>query len=87
MRSRLALLSITLLALSSCASEGIKFVHPQSGATAECSASGFGIGAAFVEGTIADCATRYEAKGYWPLEKLTAEQRLDLDKRGLLQKD
>jgi len=83
--SSVALLLLPLLG-SGCSSQTVKFVQPQSGATAECSASGFGIGAAWVEGTLRECVKRYEDRGYLPLDKLTSEQRADLERRGLLPK-
>jgi hypothetical protein len=78
------LLAGSLLALISCANQRITLVHPQSGATVECTGSGSGLGAAWVQGYIEDCTRRNEDKGYVPLEKLTPEQRDDLQRRGLL---
>jgi len=82
---RLVVLPFAMLS-SACSSQTVGFIQPQSGATAECSASGFGIGAAWVEGTLRECAKRYEDRGYIPLDKLTPEQRVDLERRGLLPK-
>ena len=75
------------LVLASCSSQGIKLIHPQSGATAECSASGFGIGASFGEGFVGGCARSYEERGYVQLERLTAEERASLERRDLLPKN
>ena len=79
-------LPIVLLATSACSSQTVKLVQPQSGATAECSASGFGFGAAWVEETLGGCARPYESRGYIRLDRLTPEQRADLERRGLLPK-
>ncbi len=80
-------LLVTILLLSpGCASQGVTFINPQSGATLECSGSGFGLGTAWVKGHIDDCVRRGETRGYVSVDKLTPEQRLDLEKRGLLPK-
>jgi len=76
-----------LITVASCASQSVKFIHPQSGATAECSASGFGIGASFSEGFVSGCGRAYQERGYVKLDQLTAEQRAALEQRGLLPKD
>jgi len=81
------LVALAFVILSSaCSSQTVGLIQPQSGATAECSASGFGIGAAWVEGTLRECVKRYEDRGYLPLDQLTSEQRADLERRGLLPK-
>jgi hypothetical protein len=82
----LAVLTLLLLASTACSTQTVRFVNPQSGATAQCSASGFSIGAAWVEETLRGCARPYESRGYVRLEKLTPEQRADLERRGLLPK-
>jgi hypothetical protein len=79
--------AFTLLTLAACTSQTVKFIHPQSGATAECSASGIGIGASFSEGFVSGCGRSYEDRGYVRLEQLTPEQRADLERRGLLPKN
>ena len=79
-------LPLILLASAACSSQTVKLVQPQTGATAECSASGFGIASAWVEETLAGCARPYESRGYVRLDKLTPEQRADLERRGLLPK-
>lgn len=78
------LLACSLLTLLSCANQRVTLVHPQSGATIECTGSGSGLGAAWVKSYVEDCTRRNEDRGYVPLEKLTPEQRQELDKRGLL---
>ena len=75
------------LVLAACSSQGVKLIHPQSGATAQCSASGFGIGASFGEGFVGGCARSYEERGYVQLERLTPEERASLERRGLLPKN
>jgi hypothetical protein len=77
-------LPLLLLASSACSSQTVKLVQPRSGATAECSASGFGIGAAWVEETLRGCVEPYESRGYVPVAKLMPEQKADLERRGLL---
>ena len=72
---------------SACSGQGVKLIHPQSGATAQCSASGFGIGASFGEGFVGGCARSYEERGYVQLERLTPEERVSLERRGLLPKN
>jgi len=83
----LAAFSLLLLALSACSSRNVKFIHPQSGATAECSASGFGIGASFSDSAVSGCGRVYEERGYVKLDQLTPAQRADLEARGLLPKN
>ena len=80
---RLALMLCVLL-LPACVSQGVTFINPRNGATLECSGAGFGLGSAWVKGHIDDCARRSEARGYVSVDQLTPEQRLDLEKRGLL---
>ena len=81
-----ALLAL-LFALTGCASQTVKLIHPQSGASAECSASGFGVGVSIADGIVGGCSRAYEERGYLPLERLRPEQRADLERRGLLPKD
>ena len=79
-------LPLVLLFNAGCSSQTVKLVQPQSGATAECGASGFGFGAAWVEETLGGCLRPYESRGYVRLDRLTPEQRADLERRGLLAK-
>lgn len=72
------------LMLSNCASHSVKMIHPQSGATAECGGSGYGIGTSFSEGFVSGCMRAYENRGFIRVENLTPEQRADLERRGLL---
>ncbi len=76
-----------LMALAGCASQTIKLIHPQTGATAECSASGFGVGVSIADGIVGGCRRAYEERGYLALEQLPPEQRADLERRGLLLKN
>jgi hypothetical protein len=62
-------------------------IHPQTGATAECSGSSVGFGPLFTESFVDSCARVYQNRGYVPLERLTPEERADLARRGLLPKD
>jgi len=80
-------LALALLLFSACTSQTVKFIHPQTGATAECSASGFGIGAGFNEGFVGGCGRAYEERGYLRADQLTPEQRANLEQRGLMPKE
>ncbi|HEV8723768.1 MAG TPA: hypothetical protein VGW77_24390 [Candidatus Binatia bacterium] len=75
------------LALSACTSQTVKMIQPQTGATAECSGSSFGFGPLFTESFADSCARVYENRGYVALERLTPQERADLERRGLLPKD
>ena len=80
-------LSFLLLMVSGCASQTVKFIQPQSGATAECSASGFGIGASFSDSYLNSCIRSYEGRGFVKIDQLTAAQRAELKSHGLMPKD
>lgn len=85
--SRIAVsLLLWIAALAACASRSVMLIHPQSGATARCAAAGVGIMAGSAEGFVEECLRQYESQGYLVEEKLTPEQRADLEKRGLLPK-
>lgn len=81
---RYFLLASWLLIIPACSTREITLVHPQSGATVQCSGSGFGLGTGWIESYIEACTRRNGARGYLPVEKLTPEQREELEKRGLL---
>ena len=76
-----------LLALAACSSPSIKLIHPQSGATAECSGNGFAIGASIADGIVGGCSRAYEERGYVPLDQLQPDDRASLERRGLLPKN
>ena len=76
----------TLFTLAGCANRTVNFIHPQTGASAQCGASGFGIGASFTEGLVSGCSRAWENRGYVQLDQLTPEQRENLERRGLLPK-
>lgn len=76
-----------LLVLAGCSSQSILLIHPQSGATAECSASGFASGASIADGIVGGCSRAYEARDYVPLERLQPDERASLERRGLLPKN
>jgi len=78
---------LLLLVLAGCSSQSIKFIDPQSGATAECSASGFAIGVSIADGILGGCSRAYEDRGYVPLERLQPDERASLERRGLLPKN
>ena len=76
-----------LFALAACSSHSIKLINPQTGATAECSANGFAIGASIPDGIVGGCSRTYEERGYVPLDQLRADDRATLERRGLLPKN
>ena len=78
---------VILLALGGCSSQSTKLIHPHSGATAECSASGFAIGVSIADGIVGGCSRAYEERGYVPLERLQPDERASLERRGLLPKN
>ncbi|HEX2228313.1 MAG TPA: hypothetical protein VHM64_14340 [Candidatus Binatia bacterium] len=79
-------LLLMAILLGACTSQAVTLVDPQSGATAECSGSGFGFAGLGLKGYIDDCVRQAETRGYVPLDNLTAEQRIELEKRGMLPK-
>lgn len=81
------LLAALCFGLSACTSQTVKMIHPQTGASAECSGSSVGFGPLFTESFVDSCARVYQNRGYVPLERLTPEERADLSRRGLLPKD
>jgi hypothetical protein len=74
-------------AIAGCASQTVKMIQPQTGATAECSGSSYGFGPLFTESFVDSCARAYENRGYVALQRLTPEDRARLEQRGLLPKD
>ena len=80
------LLSVFLAGISGCTSRSVMLVHPQSGATARCGAAGAGIMAGTADSLVEECLKSYESQGYVDVEKLTPEQRADLERRGVLPK-
>ena len=69
-----------------CASQSVMLVHPQSGATIKCGAAGAGVIAGAAQSLVEECSKRYESQGYVDVEKLTPQQRVDLERRGVLPK-
>src|SRR2546428_11873018 len=82
----LLVLLFCILGLQGCASQSVLLVHPQRGSAVRCNASGSGLMTGFAEGFIEECVTKYEKEGYLAVDKLTPEQRADLEKRGVLPK-
>jgi hypothetical protein len=80
-------LVIFCFAVSSCSSEAVTLVNLNSGATTKCSASGAGLGIGWATTFLDTCIDRYEKMGYLRLDELTAEQRADLQRRGVLPTD
>jgi hypothetical protein len=79
--------AVAVLAMSACTSQTVKMIHPETGATAECSGSSVGIGPLFAESLVDSCARVYENRGYVALQRSTPEERASLERRGLLPKD
>ena len=75
------------LAFAGCTSQTVTMIQPQSGATAECSASSYGFGPLFSESLIDSCARAYEGRGYIPMQRLAPDDRARLQQRGLLPKE
>ena len=84
---RLSSSILILLVLVSCSSQSYKLIHPQSGRTAGCSASGRAIGVSIADGVIGGCARAYEDRGHLPMERLHPDERASLERRGLLPKN
>lgn len=82
----LAGLGFVCLALQGCAHRSVTLIHPGTGATVRCEEEAYGVLAANVGVLIGNCIKEHEAKGYLPMEKLTAEQHSELDRRGLMPK-
>jgi hypothetical protein len=70
------------LTLPGCSSHKVTLIHPLTGATAECSASGAGLGTGWAQGFVDSCVERYKKMGYLPSDDLTPEQRATLQKKG-----
>ena len=79
-------LLLLMFGLTSCSSQSIMLVHPQTGATIKCGAAGAGIMAGAATALVEECSKRYESQGYVDVEKLTPQQRGDLERRGVLPK-
>ncbi len=77
---------LLMLTLTGCSSQSVMLVHPQSGATVKCGATGSGVMAGAAGGIVEECSKNYERQGYVAVEKLTPEQRADLERRGVLPK-
>ena len=76
-----------MLALSACTSQTVKMIQPQTAATADCSGSSFGFGQLFTESFVESCTRVYENRAFVALQRLTPEERVSLERRGLLPKD
>lgn len=73
--------------LGGCASQSIHLIHPQTGASAQCSASGFAIGVSIADGIVGGCRRAYEERGYVAVDQLQPDDRASLERRGLLRKN
>jgi hypothetical protein len=76
--------AVLSFALSGCSSQAVTLVHPGGAATANCSASGTGLGIGWAEGFVDSCVRRYQSMGYVRLDELTPQQRAELQKQGSL---
>lgn len=76
-----------LLAVSACATQTVKMIQPETGASAECSGSSAGMAPLLAESFVDSCARVYKERGFVPVERLTPEERASLERRGLLPKD
>ena len=78
---------LLLLILCGCVGQSsVMLVHPQSGATAKCGATGSGVMSGAAGGLVEECRKKYASQGYVDVENLTAAQRADLERRGLMPK-
>jgi hypothetical protein len=80
------LVGFVCLALHGCAQRSVTLIHPGTGATARCEEAAYGVLAANVGVLIENCLKEHEGKGYLSMEKLTAQQRSELERRGLMSK-
>jgi hypothetical protein len=76
--------AVIWLALPGCSSHTVTLIHPLTGATAECSASGAGLGTGWAQGFVDSCVARYKNMGYLPSDDLTPDQQAALQKKGAL---
>ena len=72
------------LSLTGCSSQSVTLIQPQTGATIRCGAAGAGLMAGAAGGIVEECRKKYESQGYVTEDKLTLEQRTDLERRGVL---
>lgn len=82
-----ALVFASFLALAACTSQTVRMIHPQTGATVQCSGSSYGFGPLFSENFVDSCARVYGKRGYVALQRLTPEERASLERRGLWPED
>ena len=75
-----------ILSFQGCVSRSVFLVHPQSGSTVRCNATGAGLMAGVAEGFVEECVRSHAKEGYLTVDKLTPEQRADLEKRRVLPK-
>jgi hypothetical protein len=73
--------------MAGCTTQTVTMIHPQTGATAECSGSSYGFGQMFTESFVDSCSRVYEDRGYVALQRLSPEDRARLEQRGLLRKE
>jgi hypothetical protein len=73
-----------LLVLSGCSTQAVLLVHPQSGATVKCSAE-YGEAVGIDAGSfVKSCVEAAGNRGYVPADKLSAEQRAELQRHGFV---
>jgi hypothetical protein len=76
--------ALSLLGMAACSSASVTLVQPRTGARIECGASGWGIMYGAAAGIVDECVRSHAPDGYVPVEKLTPEERADLERRGVL---
>ncbi len=75
---------LSALGAAACSTEKLTLVQPRTGATVECTGSGWGIMAPAAPNIVEECARKFERDGYVPVERLTPGERADLERRGLV---
>jgi hypothetical protein len=83
-RIKITPLFFSLILLTACSSGRVMLANPRTGATLECGASGWGLFAPAASGMVDDCVRRYEPDGYVPVDRLTPQERADLERRGVV---
>jgi len=78
---------VLALVISGCTTQSVTLIDPQSGAIAQCDASGTGSMSLAVDSVVEGCVRRIEKQGYVRIENLTPAQRADLERRGKLPKE
>jgi hypothetical protein len=75
------ILVLSVVGPAACSTERVTLVQPRTGATIECTGSGWGIMAPAAPNIVDECARKFERDGYVPVERLTPGERADLERR------